>query len=445
MDKCLELLNKIAGPLNFAATDGGRHLPLIRNLESTMTNLTARLESEMSRLPCSAVDLPTERIRSDILAGFTACFTGFDRLAPELKEQRITKALLLIRKIKNLLTPSPPVTSYSRIQHTDNTSLSESTGMNGVEKLSLPVLSVKGVGAKTSQLLERKGLTTIEDLIYFLPRRYEDRRFPVKISQAKPGIRETVTGRVTNAEIRHYGKRPVFEVTIEDETGLLKAKWFKGNPTYLRTLFKNGNQVIFTGNTSQFQLQKEMLHPDFEILDQESDNLLHFKRIVPIYSETEGLYQKNLRRIMKQVIDEYLPLLLSPIPENICQKQQLIDIGDAFRQVHFPPLDQNFEAYNTGQTAAHRRLIFDEFFFFQLGMALKRKGQSIAAGTPFKTGGQGVASFYRILPFSLTIAQERVIKELETDMARPSTMNRLLQGDVGCGKTVVAMAAMVTA
>lgn len=445
MDKCLELLDKIAGPLNFSASDGGRHLPLIKDLGRTMTILAARLGNEILRLFSSAPERPCELSDSGIIAEFTAIFADFDRLPPDQKPKRVEKALLLIREIKNLLTQVSPATPYHSTQVADNISVSENLAVSRGEKLSQPVLAVKGVGVKTVHLLERKGLTTVEDMIYFLPRRYEDRRFPVKISQARVGIRETITGTVRNAEIRHYGKRQVFEVTIEDDTGLLKAKWFKGNPTYLRGLFKNGSQVIFTGNTGQFQLQKEMLHPDFEVLDQESDNLLHFKRIVPIYSETEGLYQKSIRRIMKQVVDEYLSFVRSPIPAQICQRKQLIDIGEAFRQVHFPALYQNIEDYNAGKTAAHRRLIFDELFFFQLGMALKRKGLSLEAGIAFKTGGPGVAGFYRILPFALTTAQERVIKEIEADMARAGNMNRLLQGDVGCGKTVIAMAAMVTA
>ncbi|MDP2725137.1 MAG: hypothetical protein Q8O44_02570, partial [Syntrophales bacterium] len=227
--------------------------------------------------------------------------------------------------------------------------------------------------AKTAALLEKKGLLKIEDLIYFLPRRYEDRRFPVNISQARVGVRETITGTVTQSEIKFYGKRPVFEATIEDGTGFLKAKWFKGGPAYLRQIFKKGNRVIFTGETGLYSMQKEMVHPDFEILDQESDNLLHFKRIVPIYSETEGLYQKNLRRTMKQVVDEYASCVLSPIPEEICKRHRLIEIGEAIMQAHFPTMDQNVEDYNAGLTAAHRRLIFDEFFFFQLAMALKKR------------------------------------------------------------------------
>ena len=445
MDKCLELFDKITGPLSFAAADGGRRLPLIKDLEKTMTILVARLGSEMSRLFSSAGDRPQELAASGIIAEFTAIFKDFDGRSRPQKDRGVEKALVLIQDLKNLLTHVAPAASCSTIQVAAPRPTPDTCVKSSAEKLALPVLAVKGVGEKTAHLLARKGLNTIEDLIYFLPRRYEDRRFPVKISAARVGVRETIAGRVRSAEMHYYGKRPVFEVTIEDGTGLLKAKWFKGNPAYLRGLFKNGSPVVFTGSIGQFQLQKEMLHPDFELLDQETDNLLHFKRIVPIYSETEGLYQKNIRRIMKQVVDEYVPYVLSPIPEKICQRHHLIDIGVAFRQVHFPALDQNVEDYDAGKTAAHRRLIFDEFFFFQLGMELKRNGQILETGTPFKTGGQGVASFYRILPFCLTTAQERVIKEIEADMARAGTMNRLLQGDVGCGKTVVAMAAMITA
>ncbi|MCG6534846.1 MAG: OB-fold nucleic acid binding domain-containing protein, partial [Syntrophales bacterium LBB04] len=222
------------------------------------------------------------------------------------------------------------------------------------EKLTQPVIAVKGVGTKTAGLLERKGLATVEDLLYFLPRRYEDRRFPVNIERARPGIRENIVATVSKAEIRYFMKRPVFEATIEDGTGRLKLKWFRGNANYLRGIFKTGQQVIVSGNISQFQLQKEMLHPDFELLDEGKDNSLHFKRIVPIYSEMEGIYQKNLRRIMWQTVHDYLSCVLSPIPEWICRKHQLIDMGEALRQVHFPAADQNLEDYNAGCTLAHR-------------------------------------------------------------------------------------------
>jgi len=451
MDRCLELLNKITCPLDFAVADGGRHLHLIKDLEKTMLHLADRLNMEMQPLAFPPAVKPDEPSGTELLRDFSHIFTSFDQCTLEDKEKKVKQALLLLRKIRDAIVkklPGAPNASSDHGELPKSGSLPAAapfTAAGWAEKLALPVSSLKGVGPRTAQQLARKGLTTIEDLIYFLPRCYEDRRFTVGIAQARVGRRETVVGMVASAEVKRYGKRPVFEVTIEDGDDLLKAKWFRGNPSYLKGIFTRGNQVILTGNVGQFQLQKEMLHPDFEMLDQGSDNLLHFKRIVPIYSETEGLYQKNLRRIMQHVVDDYRGCVLSPIPEDICRKQQLIDIHDALQQVHFPGSDQNPEDYNAGKTAAHRRLIFDEFFFFQLGLALQKTGQGQEEGIAFKTGGRGLRRFYEILPFPLTTAQWRVIGEIEQDMARPGAMNRLLQGDVGCGKTVVAMAAMVTA
>jgi len=442
MNKCLEILDKIALPLTFAAQDDYRCLPLMRDMEKTMKTLAERLRQEIS-----LISFPEDRESgmrmAESLKNFDAIFTGFDQASLEAKVKGVATSLSLIQGIERIITHALP--AHPAPEAGNNSAFPEiNYARTCFERLALPVLSVKGVGAKTAALLEKKGLLKIEDLIYFLPRRYEDRRFPVNISQARVGVRETITGTVTQSEIKFYGKRPVFEATIEDGTGFLKAKWFKGSSAYLRQIFKKGNRVIFTGETGLYSMQKEMVHPDFEILDQESDNLLHFKRIVPIYSETEGLYQKNLRRTMKQAVDEYASCVLSPIPEEICKRHRLIEIREAIMQAHFPTMDQNVEDYNAGLTAAHRRLIFDEFFFFQLAMALKKNGQSLEKGIAFKTGGEKLQKFYNILPFSLTAAQRRVIGEIERDMAKACAMNRLIQGDVGCGKTVVSMAAMAT-
>ncbi len=447
MDKRLELINKISAPLDFAAADAWRHLPNIRDLEKVMKYLTDQLRNEISSASLSTC--PNGRailLWKSKLNEFEDAFTGFDMLSIAEKMKVLEKARPLLREIANDVS-----SSLSETISADATDQAKgaSPDLEYVRacfvRLSRPVESIKGVGPRTAALLKKKGLVTIEDLVYFLPRRYEDRRFPASISQIKVGTRETVTGKVTGGEIKFYGKRPVFEAILDDGTGLLTAKWFKGNPSYLKGIFKKDNRVILTGEIGQFLLKKEMVHPDFEILDREKDDLLHFKRIVPIYSETEGLYQKTIRKIMKRVADEYAPCVLSPIPEDICNKHKLIDIREAIAQVHFPSMDQNVDDYNAGLTPAHRRLIFDEFFFFQLGMALKRKDLNMEAGIAFKRGGARLEKFYNLLPFSLTAAQRRVIGEIEKDMAKPFPMNRLLQGDVGCGKTVVSMAAMITA
>jgi ATP-dependent DNA helicase RecG len=303
------------------------------------------------------------------------------------------------------------------------------------------------VGPKISALLEKKGLKTVEDLLYFIPRRYEDRRTVKDIKSASFGARETVIGNVEQIGTRFYGRRRVYEVTIDDGTGVLTAKWFKGNHAYLRKIFKKGMRVIMTGEVSSYLFSKDMVHPDFEILDDDESgaNLLHFKRIVPVYSETEGLHQKYIRRIMDHVVNTYSHHIISPIPEEICTNRRLDNIHDSVRSLHFPAVNDDVEAFNDMRSRAHRRIIYDEFFFLQLGIALKRKGNILDKGIAFKTGGTLLNTFYTILPFALTAAQKRVIREIEADMEKPCGMNRLLQGDVGCGKTAVSMAAMITA
>jgi ATP-dependent DNA helicase RecG len=189
-----------------------------------------------------------------------------------------------------------------------------------------------------------------------------------------------------------------------------------------------------------------MVHPEYEILeDDDAENLLNFKRIVPIYSETEGLHQKYFRKIMYQALENYSRYVASPIPDNICEKRNLLNIHEALLSVHFPGNNELVEQFISFRSEAHRRLIYDEFFFFQLGMAIKKTGRMLDAGIKFNIEGTLLNKFLALLPFDLTAAQKRVINEIQADMAKETAMNRLLQGDVGSGKTVISMAAMITA
>lgn len=313
------------------------------------------------------------------------------------------------------------------------------------DKLSLPVRYVKGVGPKISALLERKDLRTVEDMIYFLPRKYEDRRVVRDISATRPGLKETVIATVQSSRVRPHGRKRVFEVRVADASGRLTAKWFHGHFPFLKKVFGEGKRVIFTGEIKGFLFEREMIHPDFEVLEEDDDHLLHFKRIVPIYSETEGLGQKNIRRIMKRVVDDFADDVPSPLPEDMLRRLNLQDMHQAVRVVHFPEQDADVEALNGMKSEAHRRLIFDEFFFFELGMALRKQGTLLNEGIPMRPGAEVLQGFLQRLPFELTAAQRRVIAEITADMAKATPMHRLLQGDVGCGKTAVSMAAMVVA
>lgn len=421
----------------FASRDSYKNLSLIRDVEPLMKSLILSLrgamkafeKNEASRISCE-----------NVISGLESAFSGFDRLPLTDKTSRIEKAFTLLGEMNGLI-------SHSLLAYAGKESIRMDFVRDCNAKLMLPVGSVRGIGQKNARLLNKKSISTVEDLLFFVPRRYEDRRFIKDIYSAKPGFRETVMGEVREAETKYYGRKRIFEVTVGDTKGSLKAKWFKGRHEYLKKIFKKGRRVIMTGDLRSFYSSKEMIHPDFELLDDDEDmgDLLHFKRIIPIYSETEGLHQKYLRRILSHALQEYAKYVISPIPEDICRSRRLDSMHVAIQSVHFPGMDENVIELNEMRSESQRRIIYDELFFLQLGIALKKKANLVDVGIVFKTGGQLLGKFYNILPFRLTAAQDRVIREIEANMRKRSSMNRLLQGDVGCGKTVVSMVAMITA
>jgi len=310
--------------------------------------------------------------------------------------------------------------------------------------LSNSIQYVKGVGPKLAQHLERKGIRSIEDALYFLPRCYEDRRNLKKISELVTGARETGFGEILLSGMVYYRnrRRRVFEAVVGDGSGSIALKWFHGNVRYLHGRFKKGNKLIFSGDVRRFNGQREIHHPDVEMTEGHiEEDSLNFKRIVPVYSETEGLHQRTLRRILKSVLEDYVNGLSSPIPQRILERQNMMDFSEAFRYVHFPPDVAPLEMLNRYQSAGHRRIIFDEFFFLELGLAMKKRGITLEPGLSFRTEGDLSGRFMERLPFPLTGAQKKVLAEIRNDMEKPFPMNRLIQGDVGSGKTIVALLA----
>ena len=432
MDPVTEIIVKIEAPLLFCSQESFKHLRLIKNLDGVMNEYLSELNNTLCNLNIILENKSTLR---QMIAKLSQAMEGFDSCNHENKRERVESALRILNEIKNNIKSYP-------IRGNDNDSEHDC-----FDELSLPINVTKGIGPKMALLLEKKGLKTVEDLLYFIPRRYEDRRVIKKILSVIIGKKETIIGEVICSQIKSYGRKKIFEVTITDNQGIITAKWFQGNQSYLKTTFTKGKRVIMTGEVSANLSGIAMLHPDFEILDNhhDSEDMLHYGRIVPIYSETEGLHQKYIRRIMMQVVNSYSKYVLSPIPKDICLRKNLGKIDDSLRSVHFPGFDENIETFNSMQSVPHRRLIYDEFFFFELGMALRKKGNVLEIGNAFNRVGTLLEMFYKKLPFSLTKSQQKAIREIEYDMNRPFPMNRLLQGDVGCGKTVVAMAAMVKA
>jgi len=312
------------------------------------------------------------------------------------------------------------------------------------DPLLTPIQYVKGVGPKLAKLFEKKGIRTVEDALYFLPRCYEDRRNLKKISELKTERKETGFGEILLSGVAFYQnkRKRVFEAVVGDGSGVIALKWFHGNERYLKDRFKKGRRLIFSGEVRWFNYQKEIHHPDVEMVDGDIEkDYLNFKRIVPIYSETEGLHQRTLRRLMKNILDVYANELSSPIPQEIVERQDLIDFPEAFRRAHFPPDGESMEILNNHRSDGHRRIIFDEFFFLELGLALKKKGMTLETGITFRTEGYLSKRLLNQLSFQLTRAQDKVWAEIREDLERPHPMNRLIQGDVGSGKTVVALLA----
>jgi len=316
------------------------------------------------------------------------------------------------------------------------------------DRLQTPIQYVKGVGPKLAMLFERKGIRTVEDALYFLPRCYEDRRNLKKIAELKAGQRQTGFGEVRLCGMSFYPqrRRKIFEAVVGDGSGVITLKWFRGNERYLFNRFKKGTRLIFSGEVRWFNHQREIHHPDVEtVVDDIEKDYLNFKRIVPIYSETEGLHQRTLRRLIRNILDQYGDDLSSPIPLEILERHGLIDFRAAFQKVHFPPDEESMDALNHHQSEGHRRIIFDELFSLELGLALKRRDTLVEKGVSFKTEGRLIQRLRDHLPFQLTRAQERVFREIREDMEKPYPMNRLIQGDVGSGKTIVAFLACLQA
>jgi ATP-dependent DNA helicase RecG len=436
MESFKKNLLKLEQPLNFAAKDDFRNLSHIKDLGKSLTGLIAQ---QISAIPPVA-----KNSFEPALGNMMHIFSDYDAQDITVKKSKISEATQILERLKNaadIFDAHKPVSPHQEKQITERIAdlrLSR-------EKLNMSVQFLKGVGPKMAMRFASKKINTIEDLLYFLPRTYEDRREIRKINKLETGKIQTVMATVVLSECRYYGKRRILEVTVSDHTANLTAKWFKGQMSYLTGTFKKGTRVIFTGNVTPNYAGKTMIHPDYEILEEEDEeNLLNFKRIVPVYSETEGLHQKYIRKVMYSTLENYSRYVSSPIPMEICRKRNLQNIHEALLTVHFPGPDALLEPLISATSEAHRRLIYDEFFFFQLGMAIKRSGRVLDKGISFSVDGHLLEKFYASLPFTLTGAQTRVIAEIRQDLKTDNAMNRLLQGDVGSGKTLVAMSAMIT-
>jgi ATP-dependent DNA helicase RecG len=323
--------------------------------------------------------------------------------------------------------------------------------------LASEVQYIKSVGPARARILAAKGILTVEDLLYYVPRRYEDRRHPRTAAEVQPGETATVVGVVR--AVRAYQTRRrglnIFEVELSEGVRRLRCRWF--NSDYLKKILAEGQILALYGQVEEDSspgswrgTDLQMVHPQYEILSGEEAGpggaSLEVERIVPIY-ETAGsgrLTSRFFRRLVYSVLDQ-LGTVDDPLPACVRQELGLPHRWEALAKTHFPDPDSDPAALASFRSAHQFRLIFEEFFFLQTGAAVKRRRARTAPGIAFQITDAVREKIKSILPFHPTEAQKRVLKEIAADMTAPHPMNRLLQGDVGSGKTIVALQAAVIA
>ncbi len=327
-------------------------------------------------------------------------------------------------------------------------------------ELHTPIQYVKGIGPRVSAVLNEKGIYTVEDLLYYLPFRYEDRANPKSLSELKPGEMASIIAEVRAFHLyRTKNGIPIFELVVGQGMKTIVCTWFHG--AYLKDRFKAGQMLALYGKVEEgwgryAKARLQLMQPQVEVLGVSDDdpedllterleNSVEIGRIVPVYEAIGKLNSRWFRNTMHRVLKDLSQEIPDGIPAAVRDEMNLISRRQAFEQAHFPPVGESFAALENRSTPAHRRLIFEELFFLEVGLELKRRNFRRRTGISFELNDRVREAIKRFLPFRPTAAQKKVLGEIAADMQAPVPMRRLLQGDVGSGKTLVALEAAVIA
>ena len=311
-----------------------------------------------------------------------------------------------------------------------------------------PLRFVKGVGPRRAQALSSAGYETVEDLLYALPFRYEDRRSFSRIADLRlDGPETTLAVEVRESRLIPTRRRgfTVFEALLADDSGRIAAVWY--NQPYLEKLFVEGRRAVVFGRAthSRYRNQPVLENPDYEFLEDEDAEGIHTSRIVPVYRKLAELSSRMQRTLQHRMLSE-LPGLPDQVPREIGADLGLMSRLEALRSTHFPPPEASLEQLALKRTPAQRTLAFEEIFLLQLALAFKRRGwREQERGNAYAVTDAMRTRLATVLPFKLTGAQKKVLREIGADLRSPVAMNRLLQGDVGSGKTIVALLTMLLA
>ncbi|HWR20278.1 MAG TPA: DEAD/DEAH box helicase, partial [Verrucomicrobiae bacterium] len=430
-------LDRVARPIDFATRDAFAHLPTVKNLNRFVSSQVMQALSD--HVYPRAIEAALLQLRGLFLH-------DQERLPAEDEQRRLREAKVILGVLRK--AAHDPAQAWNRPEPVAvrEPVIDPAPSRSWWEQ---PIRFVKGVGPKRTLLLQRFGIETVEDALWTVPWRYEDRSVMTPIGQLVPGEQASICGTIIRSEAKNARRRrlTILDIVVEDSTGRLQAVFF--NQPFLEPLFTVGTSIMLTGRVmagAQGWVAMRMEVAQYEVIGAATEAPLHVGRIVPVYHETKGWTSRQMRALMKSLLDAHAAEAQELLPVPLRARYRLLPIQQAIQDVHFPQPGTDGGQLDRGITPAHRRLAFEELFVLQLALASRQrvmkeevKQVSFNPKTPL------LGKLDRALPFQLTAAQERVIREILSDMTSRRPMNRLVQGDVGSGKTIVAVQAMVLA
>jgi ATP-dependent DNA helicase RecG len=404
-----EALSAVLRPLEFAARDGFAHLSRVQGLPKTVIDATER-----------ALGLAIPRDAREALGSVARLFAS----APE--------GDALKRAVERALARLAPFAEAGWCE----------------AALARSPAAIPGVGPKRAEALAARDLRSVMDLLFHLPARWDDRRSLAQVGELQVGRRASFVARVLGCDFvstrgRYFRGGRGFEAIVGDETGTVTLKWFRGGDSIAK-LVRKDVWLLVSGDVKRHRFSKQLTHPEIEVLedtDADASERADLRSITPDYSAPEGIHPRTLRRAVRLAVEQYADLLVGQLPAALVRELRLPEPAQALRDLHQPPLDCDLAALREGRTSAHARLILEELYLLELGLALRREDRARDSAIPIEGEGRWARAAIAGLPFQLTRAQARVWNELRADLARPHPMQRLLEGDVGSGKTVLALLA----
>lgn len=412
-----DVIAAIRKPLSFIAKDQFSNISKVKGLESSLAPHVKALKSfgDRGRKAAEAI--------SRLIDNYDAI--GSDKL----KSERIKTVLKLLERLGSEPASHKPIGISHQLAQK-------------IKALDTPIQFLKGVGPARAEMFKKLKIESIEDALLNLPRAYEDRRNITRIFDIDDGDRVTVVGEILLKGIVKTRRR-IFEIVIGDGSGTLSLKWFH-KYGWVDKKFKKGMKVIVNGAVKRYFDNREMHHPEMTIMEDEPGPDMY--RVLPIYNATEGLTQNVLRKIMGRAVSDHSANWPEEVvPADLRGKFELMDSVSALEYLHNPPNDAQIIALNSKTTPAHTRMVFEELFALEVGLAIRRRGIKSEHAPALNTKSEMVKTFLSSLPFKLTKAQDEAMQDIMEDISQPQPMSRLMEGDVGCGKTVVALAGALAA